>query len=233
MIADKLKIHNIPAILWGEDSKRLIIAVHGSHSSKIDDCMWVLAKEAVPLGFQVLSFDLPGHGERVYGTRPCMVQDCVRELELILAFARQRAEQIYIFACSMGAYFSLLAYKDEEIKNALFLSPVTDMERIIHNLMNMQGVTEEQFEKEKIIETPVETLYWDYYCYVKAHPIEKWDCRTSILYGEHDNMCEYEYVLAFADKFHCGLEVHRGGEHWFHTVEQLAYYRTWLRQRLK
>lgn len=31
MIADKLKIGNIPAIIWGGKSDKIIVAVHGNH----------------------------------------------------------------------------------------------------------------------------------------------------------------------------------------------------------
>ena len=41
-----------------------LIAAHGSHSSKIDDCIWVLAEEAATKGYQILSFDLPQHGSQ-------------------------------------------------------------------------------------------------------------------------------------------------------------------------
>ena len=43
----KLRIDGIPAIIWGKPSDKMIIAAHGSHSSKIDDCIWSLAEEAV------------------------------------------------------------------------------------------------------------------------------------------------------------------------------------------
>lgn len=199
-----------------------------SRSSKTDDCIRILAEEAIPRGYQVLSFDFPGHGERIQEKQPCMVQDCVRELGIVLEFVKSKAKRIDVFGCSMGAYFSLLAYRDESIGRALFLSPVIDMERIIHNLMNQFGVTQERFREEKIIENPIETLYWDYYCYVREHPITFWAPPTAILYGEHDDMCEYTYVREFAEKFGCSLEVHKGGEHWFHTPEELEYYRNWL-----
>ena len=55
----KIRMDGIPSILWGGPSNRIIIAAHGSHSSKIDDCIWVLAEEATAKGYQVLSFDLP------------------------------------------------------------------------------------------------------------------------------------------------------------------------------
>ena len=86
----KLHIAGIPALLWGGPADRLILAVHGSHSSKLDDCIWVLAEEAVPRGYQVLSFDLPQHGERVYETDLLMPDECVRELEAMYAFGAER-----------------------------------------------------------------------------------------------------------------------------------------------
>ena len=131
MNVEKLRIQQIPAILLGNESDRLILAVHGSHSSKIDDCIWVLAEEATKRGYRVLSFDLPQHGERVYETEPCMVQECVKELAEVYRYARQLAKHISLFACSMGAYFSLLTFADQAIDRVWFLSPVTDMERII------------------------------------------------------------------------------------------------------
>lgn len=233
MEVEKIKVQQIPAVLWGPKRDKIMIAAHGSHSSKIDDCMWALAEAAVPMGYQVLSFDFPKHGERVYEPNPCMVQDCVKELKRILEYASERATEIDLFGCSMGAYFSLLAYKNEKIGHALFLSPVTDMERIIHNIMKMCGVTEEEFCRKQVIENPVETLYWDYYCYVKEHPVTTWDCPTFILYGEHDNLCELERVQAFASRFQCSLEIQKGGEHWFHTPEQLIFFRDWVRDKLE
>ena len=194
--------------------------------------MWVLAEEAVKRGYQVLSFDLPQHGERVYETEPCMVQQCVLELSDVLRYAQTKAEHISLFACSMGAYFSLLAFANEPIKRAWFLSPVTDMERIIHNLMSYSQITEEECERRQVIENPFETLYWPYYSYVKSHPILSWPHTTSILRGEFDTLCERERVSDFADRFGCELTEQAGGEHWFHTPDQLDYFRKWLEARL-
>lgn len=233
MIVEKLKIEGIPTLLWGETSGKWIVAVHGSHSSKIDDCIWILAEEAIPCGYQVLSFDLPKHGERVYEDAPTMVEAYLQELEIIMRYARKRADQIDLFGCSMGAYFSLLAYGEEPINHVWFLSPVTDMERVIYYIMNSIGATKEQLREKKTLDNPIEPLHWDYYCYVKEHPITEWKHPTFILRGEYDDLCEYGAVAAFAEQFGCELEEQKGGEHWFHTPEELAYYRTWLRDGLR
>ena len=36
MFKERFKINNIPAILWGEKSEKLFIAVHGNMSNKED-----------------------------------------------------------------------------------------------------------------------------------------------------------------------------------------------------
>ena len=161
-----------------------------------------------------------------------MVQECIKELRVVLQYAKGLAKHISLFGCSMGAYFSLLAFSEESIEKAWFLSPVTDMERIIRNMMDSCGITETEFEAMGTVENPIETLYWDYYQYVKAHPIHTWNPPTCILRGEADTLCEKTFVSSFADRFHCDLTEQPNGEHWFHTEEQLAYFRNWLTERL-
>ena len=232
MNLSKIRSDGIPAVLWGEPSDKIIIATHGSHSSKTDDCIWILAEEATAKGYTVISFDLPQHGERVYETDLIKPDECVRELKEIYAFAEKRCKEISIFGCSMGAYFELLAFADMRIENAWFLSPVTDMERIIHNLMEYCHITEKELRERVRIETDTEPLYFPYYTYVKSHPIKMWNHKTFILRGENDTLCEYGYVKTFADNFSCELTEQKGGEHWFHTDAELDFFRKWISERL-
>lgn len=233
MITKNLLIENIPAIIWGEKSPKLFVAVHGNMSSKSDTPIVILAEEVVSLGYQVLSFDLPQHGHRKDEPTLCKVQNCVYDFYKVLDFAKAYSTEINLFACSMGAYFSLLAYKDVSIKQSLFLSPVVDMSRIIDNMMTWFKISKDQLKAEQVISTPVgQTLYWDYYCYVKENPITYWTSPTAILYGKEDNLCEFDVVSSFANKFDCALEVMDRGEHYFHTPEQLNFFRQWLKKHL-
>lgn len=233
MIKHDLMIDNIPAVLWGEDSSKLYVAVHGNMSHKTDTPISILAEETIPLGYQVLSFDMPQHGDRKDEPVPCKVQNCVSDLLKIMDYARTKATDISLFACSMGAYFSLLAYKEMPLQKCLFLSPVVNMERIIDNLMTWFNISKKQLETEKEIPTPVgQTLYWDYYCYVKDNPVVRWDIPTAILYGKEDKLCEFDFVNSFAKEFNCSLKVMENGEHFFHIPEQLNYYRQWLTEHI-
>jgi len=233
MIRNDLMIDAIPAILWGEPSDKLFIAVHGNMSSKDDDVIVIFAEEAIEMGYQVLSFDLPEHGDRVCEDYPCKVQNCVHDLAAIMRYAQNISSSISLFACSMGAYFSLLAYRDLPLEQCLFLSPVLSMERIIDNMMKWFNVSEDRLKAEKEIETPIgQTLYWDYYCYVKSHPVDSWDKATSILYGSNDDISEFDVVSEFAERYHCRLQVLEQGEHFFHTDQQLSYFRQWLKDNI-
>lgn len=233
MIKQKLTIKGIPAIIWGENSAKVFIAVHGNMSNKTDDAIVILAEKATQLGYQVLSFDLPEHGERKNDPTPCKVQNCIKDLSAIMEYAKTKWDEISLFACSMGAYFSLLTYKEEALKQCIFLSPVVDMERIINNMMTWFSVSEEQLKTEKEVSTPIgQVLYWDYYCYVKEHPINIWNKSTAILYGSADDLCEFDTVLNFIQHFNCDLTVMEQGEHYFHTEEQLTFFKRWIENRI-
>lgn len=230
MKKEQIIINNIPSILWGEKSNKVFIAVHGNMSNKEDEVIKILADNITSKGYQLISFDLPEHGERQDNKEYlCKVQNCVKDLTYVIEYAKSNYAEINLWACSMGAYFSLLAYKDEDIKQCLFLSPVVDMKIIIDNMMMWSNTTENELEEKHEIKTDFgQTLYWDYYEYVKNNPITNWDKKTYILYGSKDNMQSENIIKNFAEKFNCNLSILENGEHYFHTEEQLEYYKKWL-----
>ena len=144
MKVENIKINNIPAILWGERRSKIIIAVHGDMSSKSDKPIEVLAEEVTALGYQVLSFDLPEHGDRKNEPTLYTVQNCISDLKIVMECAKSQKHSISLMANSVGVYFSLLAYKEESLSQSLFLSPVVNMERIIKNMMKWLSISEQQ-----------------------------------------------------------------------------------------
>lgn len=230
MKTERINIDGIPSIIWGEKSSKVFIAVHGNMSNKEDEVIKILAEKVIGKGYQLLSFDLPEHGERKNDTAYlCKVQNCVKDLKQIIEYAKLNYNEINLWACSMGAYFSLVAYKNEEIKQCLFLSPVVNMKVIIDNMMLWSNTTEEELEEKQEIKTDFgQTLYWDYYKYVKDNPIINWNKKTYILYGNKDNMQNEDIIKNFSNKFNCDLTILENGEHYFHTEEQLKFYKEWL-----
>ncbi len=232
MKTQEIRIGHIPAVLWGDGTGRLMIAVHGSHSSKRDECIRIAAEEGMARGYQVLSFDLPQHGERAGGPEACTAGVCIGELQAVLRFARQDARRVSLFACSMGAFFSLLAYGQERLEKAWLLSPVFDMASVIRGMMASCGVSEDELKERGVVRTPDETLYWDDYQFLLGHPVRLWETPAFILRGEGDRLCDGQTAARFALRFCCELTEQPGGKHWFHTDEQLAFFRSWLKERL-
>lgn len=233
MRLEYMEIENIPALLWGWPVDKVIIAVHGSQSSKGDDPIRIMAEYAnmINVGYQTISFDLPGHGDRKGEDTPCTVQACLADLATIMDWARKRWQSVSLFAVSLGAYLSLTAYSGEALDRAWFLSPLVDMRGTIENMMDSFGVTGEQLQREQAVATPIgQTLYWDDYAYVREHPVSQWTVPTEILYGEKDDTCERSTVEAFARRFSCSLEIVPEGEHYFHTPEQMEAFVAWIKQ---
>lgn len=144
----------------------------------------------------------------------------------------QKYESVIIIANSIGAFFAMNSLYDQRIEKAFFISPIVDMEALITDMMIWADVTKEELRTKKEIETDFgETLSWEYYCYVKEHPIT-WTIPTHILYGDSDNMTSYETMSKFSDQIKATLTVMKNGEHWFHTEEQMDFLDNWMKQRI-
>lgn len=144
----------------------------------------------------------------------------------------QKYESVIIIANSIGAFFAMNSLYDQRIEKAFFISPIVDMETLIADMMMWASVTEEELRTKKEIETDFgETLSWEYYCYVKEHPIT-WTIPTHILYGDSDNMTSYETMSKFSNQIKATLTVMKNGEHWFHAEEQMNFLDNWMKQRI-
>ena len=224
-----MKIGNIPVVLYGSASDKLFLYVHGKHSRKEE--AEYFAPIAERCGYQTLSFDLPEHGERAKESYPCSVQNGVRDLNEIYSFIKDKYSSISLYACSLGAYFSLVAFQEAKFDRCLFLSPILDMERLIRNMMKWSDISEDELKKIGEYQTSFgETLSWDYYEYVQNNPVKRWDSPTFILYGENDNLTEKEVLDSFARNHNCDVTIMPNGEHYFHTQEQLDFLDDWLQR---
>ena len=151
--------------------------------------------------------------------------------EFFTFFAKKRGQcnHLTLIANSIGTYFALSSLNETLVDRAYFISPIVDMEALICNMMQWSGVTEEELVAKREIATNFgETLSWDYLCYVRENPMV-WNVPTCILYGEHDNLTSIETVSAFAARHHADLTVMPGGEHWFHTEEQMNFLDEWIK----
>lgn len=137
-------------------------------------------------------------------------------------------DSVILIANSIGAFLSMHALSEKNISQALFISPIVDMEKLITDLMMWSNVTEDALQSKKEIPTAFgETLSWEYLCYVRAHPV-RWSIPTGILYGGKDHLTSRETISEFADRIGANLTVMEDGEHWFHTDEQMKVLDRWV-----
>lgn len=206
-------LQEIPAVLYGDSNEKLFLYIHGKMGSKEEAARF--AEIVCPKGYQVLSMDLPGHGERTGEMERFVPWEVVPELQAVYGFAQQRWKIISLYANSIGAYFSLLAFQEAKVEKSLFVSPVLDMEKLIHNMMGWAGVTQEQLQQAGEIPTTFgETLSWKYLTYGLEHRITKWDRPTAILYAGQDHLTARRTVDDFAQRFDCMVTVMENGEHY-------------------
>lgn len=154
-----------------------------------------------------------------------------REIEAAVKKLKEQYEEVFMIANSIGAFFSMNADINGDISRAFFISPVVDMEKLICNMMAWADVTEEALKERSVILTTFgEELSWEYLSYVRNHPI-RWTVKTDILYGSNDNLTSPDTVSEFAEKHNASLTVMEGGEHWFHTNEQMQFLDEWIKER--
>ena len=142
-----------------------------------------------------------------------------------------KCASVTLIANSIGAYYAMLALSDRPFEKAFFISPVTDMERLILDLMADAHVTEAALQAHREIPTASGgVLSWDWLCRVRSCPIT-WNVPTYVLYGGRDTLLAPETFSAFAEKTGASLTVMEQGEHWFHTPAQMDFLDRWIRSR--
>lgn len=213
MKTTKFYIGKIPVIIWGAKSDKVYIYVHGKMSDKesVETFAWIAENR----GYQTISFDLPEHGERKSENCRCDIWNGIFDLHQISSYTFANWKSVSLFACSLGAYFSLQAYKDITLEKCFFLSPIVNMEYLIKNMFQWFHVTEEMLYTKREIPTPIDTLSWDYFQYVKKNPVARWNSPTYILYGGKDNLQSLQIIEYFAKSNFVSLTISKHSEHSF------------------
>lgn len=194
--------------------KNVIIYVHGKGGSAEETTHY----ESLFPDSEVIGFDY--HAQTPWEAKEEFLQ--------FFAEQRKRCENLVLVANSIGAFFSLSSLDETLIDKAYFISPVVDMEKLIVNMMSWANVSEQELAEKLEIPTDFgEILSWNYLCYVREHPVS-WHIPTQILYGDQDNLTSLETISAFAQKIGAELTVMQGGEHWFHTEEQMQFLDAWV-----
>ena len=199
--------------------KKCVIYIHGKGGSAAE------AEHYKPLfaGFDVIGFDYQAQTP----------WEAKAEFADFFAEIIAKYDKVVIVANSIGAFFAMHALSDQEISEAFFISPIVNMENLIINMMQWANVNEEQLQKKRTIQTEFgETLSWKYLSWVQSNQIN-WRVPTHILYGNNDNLQSLKDIKDFAAKTGVDVTIMSGGEHWFHTEEQMRFLDDWIMEKKK
>ncbi len=190
-------VAGVPAMAWGAPARSVLLAVHGLFGNKQDGAIRLAAAAAVPLGYQVVGVDLPGHGERTDADR-LVPWHCGPELAAIHDALTSSGRPVDLFACSLGAYFSLLGLADRAVGRAVLISPLVDMAAHIDRLMTARGIDEKHLRAaRRITFDDGQYLDWHYRRYARTHPI-RWNRPTDVLRGGGHEVVPGADIAAFA-----------------------------------
>lgn len=173
---------------------------------------------------------MPKHGERQNRNAPCDIWNGKHDLECIGKYVYDNWNNISLYACSIGAYFSLHAYKDKMFEKCLFLSPILDMNYLIQNMFLWFDVCESELKEKGEIETPIETLSWNYYQFVKNNPVKQWITPTYIMYGYRDTLQSEKVIHQFVKNFNCQLTISKDSEHSFMGDTDRNILQNWIKE---
>ena len=137
MKKQELTLAGVPAILYGERSRKVYLYVHGKNGCKEEAERF--ANTACAAGWQVLAIDLPEHGARKDRPEQLLPWAVVPEIQAVYARMQPVWPHIRLYGVSIGAWLAMQALRAEKPEKALFVSPVVDMETLI--LSMMQGAT--------------------------------------------------------------------------------------------
>lgn len=200
--------------------KKLVIYVHGKGGSAIE----ALHYKNLFIDFDVLGFDYKAQNP----------WEAREEFAKYFDSISKGYEEVHLIANSIGAYFSMMSLSEKNITQAYFISPMVNMEKLINDMMLWANVREQELKEKKIIATNFgENLSWDYLCYVRENPV-CWKIPTHILYGTNDNLVSLATMQNFVEYVGTKgpkptLTIMEGGEHWFHTEEQMNFLDKWIK----
>jgi hypothetical protein len=122
------------------------------------------------------------------------------------------------------------ALGNKPIKQAYFISPMVNLEKLICNMMIGWESPKMNFTKRKLCRRISARRFRGNTCATCVKIPSSGASPRRFLYGSNDNLTSLETMREFAQKIGAPLTVMDGGEHWFHTAEQMAFLDKWIRE---
>ena len=226
---EELLLDGVPALRWGKPGGRAVIGVHGQFSNKHDPVMARCGDVIASWGDQLITFDLPAHGDR-QDDKAFTPMDASPEVRAFARLARSQSTEVSLLANSIGAYFSLCDTPAGTFERAWLISPLLDLEYYIRDIMAEYSVSDEQLEAQTVIDTPRGVLERSYLRFVEEHPA-RLNAPSWMIRGDQDEMVPLNALSRFVGAPGVELVQVEGGQHFLGQPPHLDTVVAWFEER--
>lgn len=226
---EELVLDGIPALRWGEPGGRAVVGVHGQFSNRHDPVMAQCGDVIASRGDQLITFDLPTHGDR-QDNKTFTPMEASPEVLAFARLARSQSSEVSLLANSIGAYFSLCDTPAGTFEHVWLVSPLLDLEHHIRGIMAEYSVTDEQLEAQTVIDTPRGVLERPYLRFVEEHPAQL-NTPSWIIRGDQDDVVPLDTLSRFVSVPGVELVQIRGGQHFLGLPPYLDTVAAWFEER--
>ncbi|MHC5374731.1 hypothetical protein ACYSNU_13115 [Enterococcus sp. LJL120] len=183
MNIQEIKLQQLSTLLYGRPADKVVLYLHGQAGNKEEAA--TAAEIFAAKGWQTFAIDLPKHGQRKDEATELLPWEVVPELNMVADYLSENWQQVALYANSISAWFSLMAFSEKIFTQAFFVSPVLDMEQLIYQMMTWAQVTADELQEKKEIQTDFgQTLSWQYLQYAKEQPVSNWPTQTKFYTGK-------------------------------------------------
>ena len=202
-------VEGVPSKLYrAENAHGTVLAVHGFGGSKESGAIEGLAQRVCDKGLNVLTFDLPAHGERTEPSEELNAPRCIKEMLALEKYAKSLGGELYAFATSFGGMCMLhrLEKLPDNFKRIVLRVPAVNMSE---SLLTISKMTDREYSFEKAKERGFKiTLGREYIipyrCYEELLGLhclrssEVWnDSRIMTVYAERDELVSPADTMEF------------------------------------
>ena len=215
-----------------EGANKIVVALHGFSSSRKSSCILMLKDKLYEYKIGVVTFDFPAHGESLISGRGLSVDNCLKDLDFIYKYIREKYPKIEIslFASSFGGYIGML-YKhlySVEFKDFIFRAPAIKMYEVLYkdiidekteNELNINGYFKFGYEREL-------DIYLSFLEELKKYNIFKLyegstNLNYNIIHGTVDDVVPINDSIEFCEKYGSILYKVEGADHRFKKYGEL------------
>ncbi len=122
--------YDLSCLEWTcEKANAVLICLHGFTGDKYSPVVEAVAQTVSKAGVRVIGFDWPGHGKSPADSRFLTVENCLRDLDVIVQYVREPGLPLFLFANSFGCFLGLnyVRHAPETFSRIILRSPALNM----------------------------------------------------------------------------------------------------------